>query len=84
MRFTKKKDYQGTVRNVWNDDKTELLGTVGTFEDFMKLRIIEKFTNYSGDTWICIPVLGRIDTLNGIGATREEAIQKTVLGRKLC
>lgn len=81
MRFTKKKGYEGTVRKVWNDDKTEVLGVVGTFKDLMELGIVESVTNYSRDTWICIPAPGRIDTWNGIGATRDEAIKKTVFGK---
>lgn len=83
MRFTKKRGYEGTVRKVWNDAKTETLGIVGTFEDLMKLGIIESVTNYSLDTWICMPAPGRIDTQDGIGATRDEAIKNTILGKNL-
>ena len=44
--------------------------------------IVEQVTNYSWDTWCCIPSPGRIETWNGIGATREEAIRKALFGKK--
>lgn len=83
MKFMKKRDYAGTVRKIVTDDKTEVLGIVGTFKDLMDLGIVEKVTNYSWDTWCCIPAPGRIDRFDGIGATREEAIQKAIFGKKL-
>lgn len=82
MKLLKKRDYTGTVRKIVTDDKTEVLGIVGTFKDLMDLGIVEQVTNYSGDTWCCIPGPGRIETWNGIGATREEAIRKTLFGKK--
>ena len=82
MKFLKKRDYTGTVRKIVSDDKTEALGVVGTFKDLMELDIVEQVTNYSWDTLCCIPAPGRIETWNGIGATREEAIQKTIFGKK--
>ena len=82
MKFLKKRDYTGTVRKIVNDDKTEVLGIVGTFKDLMDLGIVEQVTNYSWDTWCCIPGPGRIETWKGIGATREEAIRKAVFGKK--
>lgn len=83
MKLLKKRDYAGTVRKIVNDDKTEMLGIVGTFEDLMAIGIVEEVTNYSWDTWCCIPFPGRINTWDGIGATREEAIQKAIFGKKL-
>lgn len=82
MKFLKKRDYTGTVRKIVNDDKTEVLGIVGTFKDLMELGIVEEVTNYSWDTWCCIPGPGRIEIWNGIGATREEAIKNAVFGKK--
>ena len=82
MKLLKKHDYTGTVRKIITDDKSEVLGIVGTFKDLMDLGIVEKVTNYSWDTWCCIPAPGRIDRFDGIGATREEAIQKAIFGTK--
>ncbi len=82
MKFLQKRDYTGTVRKIVNDDKTEVLGIVGTFKDLMDLGIVEQVTNYSWDTWCCIPGPGRIENWNGIGATREEAIKNAVFGKK--
>ena len=83
MKLLKKHDYTGTVRKIITDDKSEVLGIVGTFKDLMDLGIVEKVTNYSWDTWCCIPAPGRIDRFDGVGATREEAIQKAIFGKKL-
>ena len=76
MKLLKKRGYTGTVRKIVTDDKTEVLGIVGTFEDLMDLGIVEQVTNYSWDTWCCIPGPGRIAPWNGIGAPREEALPK--------
>ena len=83
MKFMKKCGYTGTVCKIVSDDKTETLGVVGTFKDLMELGIVEKVTNYSWDTWCCIPAPGRIETWDGIGATREEAIKKAIFGKKI-
>lgn len=83
MKFMKRRGYTETVRKIVTDDKTEVLGIVGTFKDLMELGIVEKVTNYSWNTWCCIPAPGRIDRFDGIGATREEAIQKAIFGKKL-
>ncbi|MCI8815541.1 MAG: hypothetical protein HFF15_01770 [Angelakisella sp.] len=82
MKFLKKRDYAGTVRKIVNDDNTEVLGVVGTFKDLMDLGIVERVTNYSWDTWCCIPGPGRIETWKGTGATREDAIKNAVFGKK--
>ena len=83
MKFLKKRGYTGTVRKIV-DDGGEVLGDVGTFKDLMELGIVEKVTQYSFDTWCCIPVgSGRIECWKGIGATREEAVQKTLFGKKM-
>lgn len=82
VKFLKKQGYTGTVRKIVTDDKAEVLGIVGTFKDLMDLGIVEQVTNYSWDTWCCIPEPGRIETWKGIGATREEAIRKALFGKK--
>lgn len=83
MKFMKRRGYTETVRKIVTDDKTEVLGIVGTFKDLMELGIVEKVTNYSWNTWCCIPAPGRIDRFDGIGATREEAIKKAIFGKKI-
>lgn len=82
MKFLKKRDYTGTVRKIVNDNITEVLDIVGTFKDLMDLGIVEQVTNYSWDTWCCIPNPNQIEIWNGIGATREEAIKNAVFGKK--
>ncbi len=83
MKLMKPKGYNGTVRSILNDEKSEVLGVVGTFADLLKAQIVEKVTGYSFDTWCCIPAPCRIESWNGIGATREEAISNCIFGKKL-
>lgn len=83
MKLTKKKNDDSTLRRIWNDEKTEILGVVGTFKDLLAAGIVEKVTQYSFDTWCCIPAPGRIERWDGIGATREQAINNAIFGRKL-
>ncbi len=54
MRFTKKRDYTGTVRKVWNDGKTECYGVVGTVEDMLKEGILE-YCDAPVGTWAFLP-----------------------------
>lgn len=75
MKYTKKKDYDGTIRKVWNDDKSELLGVVGKVGDLLAEGILDE-CDTSNDKWMCIP---RINWNNaGFGDTREEAIFNAV------
>lgn len=53
MKLTKKRNYNGTVREVWNDDKTKYYGVVGTAIDLIKERILT-YTDYSPETWFFI------------------------------
>lgn len=84
MKFLKKRGYTGTVRTITNDDQNERLGVVGTYKDLMELGIVEKVTQYSFDTWCCIPGgSGIAECWRGIGATREEAVKNTLFGKKM-
>ena len=83
MKLLKKRGYTGTVRKIVTNDKTEVLGTVGTFKDLMEIGVVESVTNISSDTWLCVPYPDRcFDGQNGMGATREEAIQNTLFVKK--
>ena len=83
MKKKKKRGYTGTVRKIVTNDKTEVLGTVGTFKDLMEIGVVESVTNISLDTWLCVPYPDRcFDGQNGMGATREEAIQNTLFVKK--
>ena len=79
MKYTTRKGYTGTIRKVWNDDKTVVLGVVGEIGDLIKEGIIESRGRhqYSFDTWMCIPVAD-FDTGTGFGATREEAVKNAI------
>ncbi len=54
MKFTKKRDYVGTIRKVWNDGKTECYGIVGTVEDMLKEDILE-YCDAPVGTWFFFP-----------------------------
>ena len=83
MKLLKKRGYTGTVRKIVTNDKTEVLGTVGTFKDLMEIGVVESVTNISLDTWLCVPYPDRcFDGQNGMGATREEAIQNNQKKKK--
>jgi len=54
MRFTRKRDYAGTIRKVWNDNKTECYGLVGTVEDMLRENILE-YCDAPAGTWVFFP-----------------------------
>ena len=36
MKLTKHRGYAGSIRTVWNDDRTARFGMVGTVQDFLE------------------------------------------------
>ena len=46
MKFTKKRDYTGSIRKVWSDDKEVCFGVVGTVGDLLREGIFE-YCDYS-------------------------------------
>ena len=46
MKFLKKRDYNGSIRKVWSDDKEVCFGVVGTVGDLLKEGIFE-YADYS-------------------------------------
>ena len=80
MKLLKKKNYSRTIRKVTDDDKTKVLAVVGTIGDLLAEGILESCTQYSFDTWMCVPVSG-YDKCAGFGATRDEAIQNAVFSK---
>lgn len=71
MKFAKKKGYEGTVRSVWNDEKTHRLGIVGTIKDLMEIKILS-WCDYDKDLYCFISDSYGNDAF--FGKTREEAI----------
>lgn len=82
MVLTKKKGDNSTLRKIWNDDRSECIGVVGTFTDLLTAGIVERVTEYSLDTWCCLPLRKNPEQWGGIGATREQAIKNTIFGKK--
>lgn len=57
MKFTKKRNYSGTIRKVWNDDKTECYGLVGTVDELLKEGILD-YCNAPINAWAFLPFDG--------------------------
>lgn len=72
MKFMKRKDYADTtLRKVVNDEKTEVLGIVGTVGDMLKTGLLE-WCDYDRGLWLFIPKTGS-GLKDHFGHTREEA-----------
>lgn len=70
MRFLKRKGFEETtIRKVANDEKTEVVGIVGTVGDLLKVGILE-YCDYERTAWCYIPKHGNNARF---GNTREEA-----------
>ena len=72
MKFTKKRDYIGSLRKIWSDDKEVCFGVVGTVGDLLREGIFE-YADYSPETWAFLPAPGVIQKLR-FGKTREDAL----------
>ena len=72
MKFLKKRDYNGSIRKVWSDDKEVCFGVVGTVGDLLKEGIFES-ADYSPETWAFLPAPGVIQK-PWFGETREAAL----------
>lgn len=72
MKFLKKRDYNGSIRKVWSDDKEVCFGVVGTVGDLLKEGIFE-YADYSPETWAFLPPPGVIQK-PWFGETREAAL----------
>jgi hypothetical protein len=55
MKFTKKRDYDGTIRKVWDNDKTKCYGVVGTVKDLLREQILD-YCDAPDGTWCFIPL----------------------------
>ncbi len=83
VRFVKDQRYPGYIFRIYDKTGKGLLGLVGTFSDLMRAGLVKKVTQYSFDTWKCIPSAGRIECWSGIGATCEKAVHDTVFGHRM-
>lgn len=54
MKLTKRKDYTGSIRTVWNDDKTIRLGILGTVRGLLDAGIFDS-CDAPEDRWAFIP-----------------------------
>ena len=69
MKLLKKKGYEGTLRKVVNDERTEVLGIVGTVGDLLKERVLS-YCDAPWGTWGCV----RPDCEAFFAGNREDAI----------
>lgn len=65
-----------TVRKVTNDEKTKVLGIVGTVEDLWKAEIIE-WSDYPAKTWLFIPA-PKTGLKDRAGDTKLEALRHLI------
>lgn len=56
MKLTKRKDYTGSIRTVWNDAKTVRIGLIGTVRDFLDAGLFDR-CDAPDDRWAFIPAL---------------------------
>ena len=73
IRLTKKAGYTDTtLRTVYNEDKSERFGVVGTVEDLIKVKIFT-YCDYNHSSWCFIP----LDNPESgyFGETRDEALK---------
>ena len=75
MKLTKRRDYTGSIRKVWSDNKEECFGVVGTVGDFLQEGIFE-YCDYSPETWAFIPVQATQKVW--FGATRDAALENLI------
>lgn len=73
MKFMKKRNYEGSLRKVWSDDKEVCFGVVGTVGDLLLEGILE-YADYPPETWAFIPAPGVIQK-PWFGVTREAALE---------
>lgn len=80
MKLSKTAGYEGTIRKVWTDDKSRVLGLVGRIDELLEVHALEFFEGpYDPrSTWMRIPVSGK-ESCCGIGITREIAIANATL-----
>lgn len=74
MKLTKKHDYNGTIRKVWNDDKSTCVGVIGTVGELIDIGVLE-FADYDRNGWFFIPAPNTNQNFK-FGKTREDILAK--------
>lgn len=69
MKLTKKVGSTNTIRKVWNDGKTVVLGVVGTVGDLLTEKLL-KYADYDRDAWCYLSMDGK----GYFEGTREDAL----------
>ena len=69
MRYLKKKNYEGSIRKVVSDDKTNIYGVFGTVGDLLSEGILT-YCDYERDVWAYIERGGK----GCFAETKEEII----------
>lgn len=73
-----------TLRQVYNDSKTKLLGYVGTIKDMTEAGLIPytgKRCNLSETLFLCEPI-SPYSTRNGFGKTAADAVKNAVFKKE--
>lgn len=72
MKLTMKKNSSNSIRRVWNDDKTKLLGVVGTVEDLLADGWLSGYEDIHS-LW-CFLAIPRSNNKDSFGPTRESVL----------
>lgn len=70
MKYTKKKNYEGSIRKVLTNDKSFCYGIVGTVKDLLQENILT-YCDYDSDTYCFIGANNNYK--NMFGHSKEEA-----------
>ena len=74
MNLTKKKNDAGSIRKVWNNDKTRCYGVVGVIRDLIQSGILE-YSDYDNALWCFIPAASGPGYDAHFGKTCSEALE---------
>lgn len=69
MKLLKKKNYEGTLRKVVDDEKTRVLGVVGTVDDLLEEKVLD-YCDAPRGMWACV----RTDYKAFFAGNRDDAI----------
>ena len=73
MKLTKKKNDAGSIRKVWNNDKTRCYGVVGVIRDLIQSGILE-YSDYNDAIWCFIRGFNADAMARSL--SREEALRR--------
>jgi hypothetical protein len=71
MKLMKKHGYEGSIRKIANDEKTKVLGILGTVEDLVAEKVFD-YCDADKELWACVTPDGNAT----FWKSKEEAVKK--------